>query len=352
VVNSENLNNSINHSVKVSPYLSCLNFIVKASYNLIDGGESQFIDFIHAKSIKPDDSNLNLIRKLIEEFDFSLGVPLARQYLSYLLFKDFSQTYIELNKEIKSILILNAKKGINTINQIPSSTVKCSRALILLEQIEKDINIDINLDYVFAEVEKIALSNLSLIKDNLFAPLTFWQEDSIKFGFYSLLNKLEALSNSYFYFLNVKDENFKLNLLSIKESILDNDINDIYNKSIFLSKLVNLIIKNQVNHKNEINFENKYYENILFIERLSYQLSRKNESIENIKYLKEKLQNHMENNICLNELIDEEIHNINNSISKDNITRARLEIRLNDTEYPLSVAYREYIKSALQYLEE
>ena len=60
----------------------------------------------------------------------------------------------------------------------------------------------------------------------------------------------------------------------------------------------------------------------------------------------------MENNICLNELIDEEIHNINNSISKDNITRARLEIRLNDTEYPLSVAFREYIKSALQYLEE
>ena len=283
MVNSENLNKSINQSVKVSPYLDCLHFITKVSYSLIDGGESQFIDFIHAESIDQDKSLQNTVKKIILEFDFSLGIPLARQYLSYLLFKDFHHIYNEINKEIKSILILNAKKGINTINQIPSSTVKCSRALMLLEQVEKDINIELNLDYVFAEVEKIALSNLAIRKENLFAPLTFWQEDSIKLGFYSLLNKLEAIANSYFYFLSLKDEKFKLNLLSIKESLLDTELDEIYNNSLFLSKLLHLIIKNQENHKSEIDFENRYYENKIFIERLSQQLSRKNESIENIK---------------------------------------------------------------------
>jgi hypothetical protein len=116
--------------------------------------------------------------------------------------------------------------------------------------------------------------------------------------------------------------------------------------------LLKIIIINQEKTKSEINFNDKFYENQLFIERLGFHLSRKNEEIMNIKNLQKRMLEQNSNIISFSDLIDEEIHNLNHSINKESITRARLEMRLNDTEYPLSVAYREYIRSALQYLEE
>ncbi len=348
MVNKENLNQFTN----LTPYQECVLFIVKSSYCLIDGGESQFIDFIHLDSIQENQQKEIDYRKVVREFDFTLGIPLARQYLSYLMFKYFRDLHFVLQKEIKKILILNAKKGINAINQIPTSTVKCSRALMLMEQMEKDINIELNLDYIFNEINKIIHSNLALKKEDLFAPLTYWQEDGIKIGFYSLLNRLETIANAYFYYLNIKDEKFRFNLILIKENLLELPIEDIYEKCLFTAKLLKIIIINQEKTKSEINFNDKFYENQLFIERLGFHLSRKNEEIMNIKNLQKRMLEQNSNIISFSDLIDEEIHNLNHSINKESITRARLEMRLNDTEYPLSVAYREYIRSALQYLEE
>ncbi len=348
MVNKENLNQFTN----LTPYQECVLFIVKSSYCLIDGGESQFIDFIHLDTIQQNQQKEIDYRKAVKEFDFTLGIPLARQYLSYLMFRYFNNLYTILHKEVKKILILNAKKGINTINQIPTSTVKCSRALMLMEQIDKDINIELNLDYIFNEINKIIHSKIALRKEDLFAPLTYWQEDSIKIGFYSLLNRLETIANAYFYYLNIKDEKFRFNLILIKENLLELSIDDIYEKSLFTAKLLKIIVINQEKIKPELNFNDKFYENQLFIERLGFHLSRKNEEIINIKNLQKKMLEQNSNSISFSDLIDEEIHNLNHSINKESITRARLEMRLNDTEYPLSVAYREYIKSALQYLEE
>lgn len=329
-----------------------MRFIVKTSYCLIDGGEAQFIDFIHLDSNQQTQQLEIDFKKAVYDFDFTLGIPLARQYLSYLMFKDFNELYISLQREIKKILVYNARKRINSINQIPSATVKCTRALMLIEQIEKDVNIELNLDYIFSEINKIIHSKLALRKEDLFAPLPFWQEDAIKIGFYTLINRLETIANAYFYYLNFKDEKFRFNLILLKENLLELPIEEVYEKAIFTAKLLKLIIINQLKTKSEQETTAKYFENQIFIERLGYQLSRKNEDLVNIKYLQRKMHEQMSHQLSFSDLIDEEIHNFNQSINKDNITRARLEMRLNDTEYPLSVAYREYVKSALQYLEE
>ncbi|WGL58758.1 hypothetical protein QEJ31_09495 [Pigmentibacter sp. JX0631] len=348
MVNKENPNQFINFN----PYQECLQFIVKTSYCLIDGGESQFIDFIHLEQTQQKNRGDIAYKEIIKEFDFALGIPLARQYTSFLMFKDFYNQYCALLKEIKKILIHNAKKGINNINEIPSATVKCSRALMFIEQIEKEINLDFNLDYIFLEINKIIFSNLALRKEDLFAPLTYWQEDTINAGFYLILNKLETIANAYFYFLNLKDEKFRFNLILLKENLMNYSTDETYEKSIFLAKLLKIIVLNHEKAKQEIQVNEKFYENQVFIERLGHQLSRKNEDSLNIKSLQKKMTEQNSNKISFNDLIDEEIHNLNQAISKENITRARLEMRLNDTEYPLSVAYREYVKSTLQFLEE
>lgn len=348
MVNKENSNQFINFN----PYQECVQFIVKTSYCLIDGGESQFIDFIHLEQLLQTQKGEINFKDIVKEFDFALGIPLARQYLSFLMFKDFYQLYCSLVKEVKKILIHNAKKGINNINQIPSSTVKCSRALMFIEQIEKDINLDFNLDYIFLEINKIIFSKIALRKEDLFAPLTYWQEDTINAGFYLILNKLETVANAYFYFLNLKDEKFRFNLILLKENLMSYTTDETYDKSIFLAKLLKVIIINHEKIKQEIQVNEKFFENQVFIDRLGHQLSRKNEDSLNIKTLQKKMFEQNSNKVSFNDLIDEEIHNLNQSISKENITRARLEMRLNDTEYPLSVAYREYVKSTLQFLEE
>ena len=73
-------------------------------------------------------------------------------------------------------------KGINAINQIPTSTVKCSWALMLMEQMEKDINIELNLDYIFNEINKIIHSNLAK-KRRFFAPLPIGKKMASKLAF-------------------------------------------------------------------------------------------------------------------------------------------------------------------------
>ncbi len=352
MVNSENLIKSLNQTVKPSPYLDCLKFIAQASFCLIESGESRFIDFIHAENITQETFKENRSLEIISWFDFSLGSPIARQLLIYLMLKDFHHFSNHLLKEMKCILILNAKRGINTINQIPSSTVKASRSLMLISRMEKEFDNYDHIDSLFEEITKKVLIKKPLKKEELYAPLTFWEEDSIKNNFYTLLNSLEGATNAYFYYLSLKDEKIKLNILSIKETLLEKPIQEIYNQSIFISKLIHLIIKNQENHKKIIIHESKKFENKIFIERLGFQLSKRNEGIEEIKNLQLKMNNLIDSDIHFNELIDEEIHTIHNAISKDNITRARLEMRLNDTEYPLSVAYREHITVVLQHLED
>ncbi len=352
MVNSENLIKSLNQPIKASPYLGCLKFIAQASFCLIEAGESRFIDFIHAEDIIQETFNENKALEIISGFDFSLGSPIARQILIYLMLKDFHYFSNYLLKEMKSILIQNAKKGINTINQIPSSTVKASRSLMLIARMEKEFDNYDYIDNLFTEITKKVLIKKPLKKEELYAPLTFWEEDSIKNNFYTLLNRLEGATNAYFYFLSLKDEKIKLNILSIKEILLEKPVQEIYDQFIFISKLIHLIIKNQENHKKTIHHESKKFENKVFIERLGLQLSKRNEGIDEIKNLQLKMNNLIDGDIYFNELIDEEIHTIHSAISKDNITMARLEMRLNDTEYPLSVAYREHITVVLQHLEE
>ena len=46
-------------------------------------------------------------------------------------------------------------------------------------------------------------------------------------------------------------------------------------KCLFTAKLLKIIIINQEKTKSEINFNDKFYENQLFIERLGFHLSKK-----------------------------------------------------------------------------
>ena len=58
----------------------------------------------------------------------------------------------------------------------------------------------------------------------------------------------------------------------------------------------------------------------------------------------------LEHKIKLSAVLDEEIHGLACTVSavlKENIVTARLELRMNDDAYPLSVVYREFIKNLL-----
>lgn len=349
MVNSENLIKSLNPLVRVNPYSECLNFIANASFCLIEAGESQFIDYIHAEEMSKE-ININEIKMmgLITEFDFALGSPVARQIFVYNMFKDFHIFSDYLTKKIKNILNLSAKRGINIINQIPSSTVRAIRSLMLIKSMERNVDDYVNIDDVFSEISKKIFLRKPLKKEYFIAPLKFWEEDYIKNIFYIMINQLESVINSFFYYLSIKDDKIRLNINSIKDMLLQDSVHEIYIKSVFVAKLINLIIKNYENKNKNITNENKEFENKIFLERLGFQLSRRNEKIEEIKILQLKMRNIMNNDICFNELIDEEIHTIHCKIAKESITLARLEMRLNDTEYPLSVAYRDYITNALQ----
>ncbi|APJ02824.1 hypothetical protein AXG55_02365 [Silvanigrella aquatica] len=290
--------------------------------------------------------------ELITQFDFYLGSPTARQLLSYFMLKDFNQNCIYLTQEVKRILILNAKRCLNIINEVPSSTTKATRALMLIERMEKDTDNFKHLDNLFLSLTNKVRHKIPLKKEDLSARLSFWEEDSLKNYFYILINKLETIANGFFYETNLKDEKIKTNILSIKEDFLKCHCQEIYNKVIFISKLINLIIKNHEKFPKVTEIHSKKHENTIFIERLACQLSKRYEGIEEIKKMQVKMHELLDKDIHFSEMMDDEIHNIHNAISKENITHARLEIRLNDTEYPLSVAYREHIRVVLQHLEE
>jgi hypothetical protein len=353
VVNKENLNKALIQIGKSTlPFEETLAFIGKAAHKFIQCGESQFIDFIHSEELIKEPFNEQKAQELIYQFDFAVGSPVARQLLSYLMLKEFNTYNQYIVNCIKYFLISNAKKGLNIINQLPSSTVKASRSLMLIEKIEKENNHSLFFEDLFIELVASITKQNHLKKEDLNAPLAFWDEDTIKNIFYSLINILEVSTHSFLYFIGTKDEKIRTKILAIKENFLEKNVTEIFHECYFILKLLQIMLKNQENFKKTFINESHQFENEIYIERLGIQLSRRNEGILEIQSLQQKMKNLLNTDIIFKDLFDEEIHSIHSTISKESITRSRLEIRLNDTEYPLSVAYRDYITTALQHLED
>ncbi|KAB8029043.1 hypothetical protein [Fluviispira multicolorata] len=349
MVNNENSFLLINQEITDLPYLECLKFIVRASYGLIESGEALFIDFIHAQHISLDNNQKNQIDKLINQFDFTQGTPVSRQVLSLFMLKYLFYESNDIIQKIKKSLVEKTKLNLNKISEQPSFALRAYRALLLLEN-TKNIKEEF---FLYEEKLNQFLTKLSgqkiTKKEDFNAPLSFWEEESIRILMYKILSLVECAIHSYMYIENMKDNKVTISLISIKEEILDSTIENLFNKIHLILKLTHLIIRNNKNQHKIID-ENKTreLENIFYLNRLGIQLSKLNENISEIQKLQQKMSELNTGNIKFREMIDEEIQSLNMSISKDNITTARLEMRLNDEEYPLSVAFRNHITKMLQ----
>lgn len=85
-------------------------------------------------------------------------------------------------------------------------------------------------------------------------------------------------------------------------------------------------------------------ENYLYVDRLSVHLRGYGETTEEVNRLSELLFKYsIEKNVSCSEIMDEEILRMNPRINKENICRSRLELRMNDRHFPLSVAHKEWV---------
>jgi hypothetical protein len=88
-------------------------------------------------------------------------------------------------------------------------------------------------------------------------------------------------------------------------------------------------------------------ENYAYVQCLARHLLIAGESPRNVEKLVEALFEYAgSNNASVSELIDEEILKLNPSIKRESLAKSRLEVRLNDRNFPLSVNHKEWIVQA------
>lgn len=86
------------------------------------------------------------------------------------------------------------------------------------------------------------------------------------------------------------------------------------------------------------------FENYLYIDRLGLQLRALGENADEVAKLAEGLfQYVIQNTVPCSEVLEDEIIPLNPCINRETLVRARLELRLNDRHFPLSVAHKEWI---------
>ena len=94
-----------------------------------------------------------------------------------------------------------------------------------------------------------------------------------------------------------------------------------------------------IRHEHALAIENTFY-----IEGLKKQLIRTGEVPYEVDKLAEALFRYTTQHLVAgSDVIDDEMLKCNPSINRESITRARLDLRLKDTEYPLSVAHKDWI---------
>lgn len=348
MVNSENSIILSSHDGKWLPQLECYKFITNSATCLVNSGDSLFIDFIPSKEISYHNIHEHDLMTYIQCFDFALGSPTSRQFLAMNYLKSLYYEVKGVIQQIHKKVIQRTKINLNQMAATPTASTKATRTLLMLEQIPK-----IEAEYYFYEnlqtqlIETISNSRATS-KEELQAPLTLWQEESIRILFFKIINNFESAMLSYSYFIDINENKIIKAIQSVKEDILEKKLSDIYNKIYNSLKISHLLL---INNKKSTYPNSKETENQYFTERLCFQLSKLNQNPNCIENLRTKL---LENNNPKNnfqEMIDEEIHSLNLAINKDTISKARLEMRLNDSEYPLSVVYRQFVMEMLQQLE-
>jgi hypothetical protein len=88
-------------------------------------------------------------------------------------------------------------------------------------------------------------------------------------------------------------------------------------------------------------------ENYAYVQCLARHLLIAGETPRDVEKIAESLYEYAQNNAtAASELIDEEILKLNTNIKRESLTRSRLEVRLNDRSYPLSVSHKDWIMQA------
>lgn len=87
----------------------------------------------------------------------------------------------------------------------------------------------------------------------------------------------------------------------------------------------------------------------VYVERIGVQLLALGEDTDSIVRLKNALYDYaLKSRVPCLEMLDEEVQRLSTQIRKESLTRARLEVRLNDFDFPLSVAHKDWVLGLVQ----
>ena len=239
----------------------------------------------------------------------------------------------EIQRELKLL--------INTIDADPPRSERLVRKSMLMKvDIDtecKEILLSLNIQ--LENFNELITKKIEISKVFFNAPLKYFEEYNIIKISLELYSYLESITLS----LDKSDVIFFL-----KTDVIENNIDLIYTKFIEVIKNILVVFESAENTFKYKATHSDEQENRIYVRRLQAQLIKLGENVTEVKKLETKLiQFSLENKIKVKELIDDEIHVLVHSILKQNIVVARMELRLNDDAWPLSVPYREFIRNLL-----
>lgn len=333
------------------PYDECIRMVSNIALMLSKNGLTQFIPFVtlHEHFSSHFDKNALLIA--IDDFDFTLGASTGKHVLSVFM---LNKIYLELKNAadvVRKEIQRNLKFYINTVDRDPPVTQKLSRKLLMMKtDIDPDCkSLFLSFNLQLKSFHDCLLANTNVSKSLFVAPLKYFEEYSVSKIFLELSYYLESIVLSLHFEERSYDyRNLVSELLLLKEIIIDGNINIIYEKFFSLIEQSYLFIEELKNSFRLTQLHSIEIENKIYIKCFLNQLVKLGEQVTEVKNLEPKL--HLfssEHNVRISTILDEEIHKLTNSMSMQNIANARLELRLNDDAYPLSVNYREFIKSLI-----
>ncbi len=333
------------------PYLECSRLIANISLALAKSGETQFVSFVDLHEILATQFDKEVFLRGMTEFDFILGSPTGRQILSILILN-------KLYLEVKNIFLLTKQDLqrklrllINTVDADPPSSKKLIRLLSLADFDITPANkvLFLGLNQKLKNLEEALQVKEGSSKALFYAPLKYLEENYIRKIMYDLCFNFDSVLlfiNQKFFskeYLHILDE-----LFFLKENIISEKIDLTYDNFLRLIQEVFIFIEKNDQPTSFKLGHNYDYENMIYGRRFVVQLAKLGEDVIEVKKLEEKLKVYCsEYKIRLSEIKNEEFQHLANNISAENIAKARLELRLNDEEYPLSVAYREVVKGML-----
>ncbi|MBX9704217.1 MAG: hypothetical protein K2X39_08700 [Silvanigrellaceae bacterium] len=389
MVNSENKNSDNNLEPQNYQELTH-HYILSFSTLLCEQGHYEFNELCDPLDKPlPQQTFQEELNRRCQRFDSLLKSETSEQIKKILLANLLEKQIKQLEEELFSFLSQCAKQHMNQVTLIPSVATLATISILKIRPFSLSsgpfktdfYSLLSHLNAIFDRFIMNASEKTDFSKTKFFEPFSYIETQFIQQIFRYFFVSIEQTTfifNTFIekIFSNV-DVSKTLNPLESEEIIqkINTCMNEIKQHPHFINRINQYLISEEIencalgilkmfdNTKLAIenarkilqhslvsqDRQNTLYENMIFIKRLAFYLEKMNENSNEIQALTDKLFIYVRKNAILcHELLDEEIHGLHPLISRENITKAKLEIRLNDIDYPLSVAHRNWTLQTLQ----